>query len=289
MRWPLYLLMTCLLGGSAIMLSLWLSRVNMGELALNDFNSYRCDRVHARGDGEFHLLTLTPVNAREIADRLCRNATHWDGIGAFRITWQPRTFLTAPAIVAETYDLFLNREHLVRGMVPRLDDFYLPVLEPPAYHLYWMSLREPPQADPEWFAKQRVGLLEDPGSQTFFLAPTAWLREAGIELSPDQLHFYPDIPALFAAFLDGEVNLISGEPVMLRQMHGDSTPPLSTEGAKVHTLLINEQLTPGTWFISRQRAADPGLCHLLSVLRELDAFPDLYPPGFAYHVLVPCG
>jgi hypothetical protein len=263
--------------GLALMATLRLATVETSPPTFGDYNSYACGDRNLAGR-YFEILTLTPIGVEPLADHLCARLDRWPGMNGVRISWHPRVFLTSQAIVAETYDLFFNREHLVRGMVPKLDDYYVPLLETPNYELHWVTLGEPPQPTAAYFADKVVGLLDDPGSQTFFLQPSAWLRESNIDLAEDQKRFYPDIPALFDAFARREVDLISSSLTFIEDQ--DLGP--------VRGLLITDELDAGTWFLNRRWKDLDANCELVAALRQYTPFAEGFGMSGSYRSNLAC-
>ncbi len=249
-----------------------LSRVDVAPVQLADYNSYQCQTGNAASTREFHILTLTPLNARQIADGLCSETAQLP-VASVKISWFARSHLTARDIVAGNYDLFWNRLHLVEGMVPSYADYYRIIFDTPTYPLYWVALNNTPHPGADYFATHVVGFLDDPKSQTMFLQPHDWLREHNIELGKNNARFYPSIESLRVALLQGEIDVMSMSPNMIGLL-----------GLEAHKkLLINANVESGSWFL-HQRWLQSGIpCKINNVLQVqndlLDAPESSQLPG----------
>ena len=252
-----------------VLVTVLLSRVEVSPVQLSDYNSYRCEaagqEIDSSGnnqDYEFHILTLTPISARRIADGLCAQSARF-GLNAVRISWHARGHLTARDIVVGKYDLFWNRLHLVEGMVPTHQDYYTKVFDTPTYPLYWVAVDKMSVASEHYFNSHIVGFLDDPHSQTMFLQPHDWLQKQGIDLLPENARFYSDIASLEEAFLSREVDVMSMSDTMI-DLLGIK---------KAHRLLINDAVESGSWFL-HTRWDDPGLSCLINnlLIKQESAF-----------------
>lgn len=275
--WLVYCLSVIAVLALLVLVTVLLSRVAVSPVQLSDYNSYRCEvvsqatgkaidqKIDSSGsnqDNEFHILTLTPISARRIADGLCARSERF-GINAVRISWHARGHLTARDIVVGKYDLFWNRLHLVEGMVPTHQDYYAKVFDTPTYPLYWVAVDKKPVANEHYFNSHRVGLLDDPHSQTMFLQPHDWLQKHGIKLLPENSRFYSDIASLEEAFLSREIDVMSMSDTMI-DLLGIK---------KAHRLLINDAVESGSWFL-HTRWNDPGLSCLVNnlIIEQESAF-----------------
>ncbi|WP_116364570.1 hypothetical protein [Parahaliea mediterranea] len=248
------LLLVALLGAS-----LWLSRQGLGTLRLSDYESATCSTGRADGP-RLQLLTLTPVRAEQVVQRLCSNPVVGEHYAGVEIRWRSRGFLTARHILEGQYDLFWNREHLLLGMVPDFYDYYRPLLQTPSYGVYWLSRGAPVEMTAAYFEGRTVGLVEDTRSQTFYLQPMNALTGAGIQLRPDQLRHYRDSQSLYRAFAEGEVDLISSPADLARRLNMPHD----------YTTLIDAEVPSGAWYV-KQRLWGSGVeCALLDALMALE-------------------
>ncbi len=250
-------------------ITLYLAQVQVAPLQPGAYNSYTCTTRDQRVAEQFRILTLTPFQAREIAESVCSIGGEF-GIGSVEISWESRAFLTPDDIVDGRYDLFWNRQHLVEGMVPSLLQYFQPLLDTPRYSLYWLTLDSNPVPDAAYFSDKSVGLLALSESQTFYQQPFAWLRNRDIELRDAQLRYYASLDSLFSAFAAGEVDLISAAPAMTKGL----------DIAPVQRMLINDEMESGTWFLRQQWNDSQLSCELIAVLKANALFPlfqDDYP------------
>ncbi len=270
-----YLLALGLIIIASLALSSLLSRQTPRSVVLQDYMSYRCHTGSNGNEGEeLKLLTLTDFHAAELASGACHGKTISRDFDKVRIEWRPRGFLSAQHILEEHYDLFWNRHHLVLGMVPEFFDYYSPLLDTPRYAVHWLSLSDSPAMNSSYFSDKVVGLLADNTSQTYFLQPMNSLKQAGITLAEHQKRLYPDPQALYAAFFNGEVDLITSP---LFQVPALNRPELQT-------LEIDSQVPSGTWFVKKRLVGTGIECDLLAALQSMSPiFPTDSQPAPSIH------
>lgn len=221
--------------------SLYFSNAQLHKLHLSDYRSYQCTTGNTDAHRTFRVLTLFFSYASEFADSLCANKTIRQHFTDVEILWRPRSYLNAQHILDEEFDLFWNRRHIVTGLVPELSNFYSLLLETPTYELYWMSKEALPTLNADYLKDKVIGLSRDSQSQTHFLQPMSALRASGISLSAKQKKFYTDPNAIYKAFNNNEVDIIS-TPLPLAK---------ANDGSEVFVSLIESEVPSGAWYVSK--------------------------------------
>jgi hypothetical protein len=230
--------------------------------SLEGVTSYQCATGSDVGD-VFRVLTLTFDGASELAERLCAAPELASVFSQVRVTWRSRDYLQASHIVNEDYDYLWSRDHLLRGLVPDVERYYQPLLQTPGYNIFWLSRVGPVQLEPAFFADKRLGFLDDSHSQTFYVQPFLALKEAGVELRPDQQRLYPDVTLLRQALQDGLVDIIPGAAL-----------PVGLSEDQFNRTLMVSGMSSGAWYL-RPRYFDGRLeCALLDATRESVVFGD---------------
>lgn len=222
--------------------SAYLSKTQINAVELSDYRSYQCTTGNAQAQGSFRVLTLFFSYATELADALCNNDVIQQTFSSVEIRWRPRAYLGARHILDEDFDIFWNRYHVVNGLVPAFSNFYTTLLDTPTYKLFWLSKDSPPNINTDYLKDKTIGFSHDPQSQTHYLQPMSALRQAGITLSAKQQKFYTDPSALYNAFYNNEVDIISA-PLSLIQ---------SKDRAKIYSTLIDSEVSSGAWFIKNK-------------------------------------
>lgn len=229
---------------------------------LEGVTSYQC-ATGGDGSGVFRVLTLTFDGASDLAEGLCASPGVASAFSRVLVTWRSRDHLQASHIVNEEYDYFWSREHLLLGLVPDVQRYYRPLLQTPGYSIYWLSRVGPVLLETAFFADKRVGLLEDSHSQTFYVQPFLALKQAGIELLPDQKRFFPDVTLLRRALDEGLVDVIPAAAL-----------PGGPAGERFSRTLMVPGMSSGEWYL-RTRYFDGGLeCALMAATREHVIFGD---------------
>ncbi|MBD2857768.1 hypothetical protein IB286_02030 [Spongiibacter sp. KMU-158] len=256
----IYALVIATLSSLPIAGSLLLSRQQFAPITLSNYQSYRC-QTGGEADATFNVLTLTALKAKEFADRLCANPVLGQYYGEVAISWHPRAFLQIEHLLNGQYQLFWNRRHIVAGLTPEAQTYYLPIVDSPRYTMYWASYKQAPEITPEYLADKRIGFSEDHQSMSFYLRPMAALAAAGIELNSEQKRFYPGPKALMDAFYRGDIDLVTSG--------GDSMQAATDR--KLYFTLMDKNVPSGTWYLQRNQF-HPGLaCELSKTLRLFDS------------------
>ncbi|WP_165857375.1 hypothetical protein [Marinobacter sp. JSM 1782161] len=264
-----YRVLVALVVLAATGLALLLGQVRVADANLGPYDHYRCDTGAEQGGRDFRILTTTNYLAPALADHLCQSGWLADRFGGVDISWQPRALLDTRDLADQRYDLLWNRHRVLRGLLANVDQYYERLLQTPTYSVYWLSRTDKPQLTADYFADKRVGLIQDSQSQSSFQQPVGQLRQAGIELAPEQLHFFADRRSLYQAFNTGDVDIISG----LKWVGEQAVPP-------ERRLVIAEGLSTGAWFASR-RVLEPGArCDLLAALAVMAPIYRRIHPGF---------
>lgn len=251
---------------ASILLALVVAGVSGRQVAvlpsLEGVTSYQC-ATGSHAGGVFRVLTLTFDGAGELAEQLCATPALARVFSRVLVTWRSRDHLQASHIVNEDYDYLWSREHLLRGLVPDVERYYRPLLETPGYNIFWLSRVGPVLLEPAFFTDKRLGLLEDSHSQTFYVQPFIALKEASIELHPEQKRFYPDVTLLRQALEEGLVDIIPAAAL-----------PVGPTGEHFSQTLMVSGMSSGAWYL-RARYFDGRLeCALLAATQESVIFGD---------------
>ncbi|WP_203142293.1 hypothetical protein [Marinobacter mangrovi] len=248
----------------SVLTAIVLGRVYGAPVAVGPFDHYRCSTGdRSGGEGVFRVLSTTNYLAQTFADHLCASNRIAARFEAVDISWQPREQLTTRQLARQHFHLLWNRQRVLKGLLSNYDRFYDSVQKTPDYSVYWLSNGDTPRLTAGYFAGKRVGLIQDSQSQSSFQQPMGQLQAAGITLSDRQLHFFADRRALYQAFAEGRIDLMSG----IKWVGEQEVPP-------ERRLAIAENLPTGRWFLSRSLAADVEFrCALLV---QMDVFKGLY-------------
>lgn len=254
-----------LIAGLAVLAVALLSRGQVGALPPLALDHYGCEvrqgaaraegKTAGRGEGELRVLTSTNAMAPQLAEALCASPAVARDHGRVTVYWTPRGELGTEDLVSQHFDLIWRRERELRGLLNGLDNYYASLQRLPAYSVFWISRDDTPLLTSDYFSRKRIGLVKDTRSQSSYQLPVGQLQEAGIGLEGLQIHYFDDRRALYQAFMQAEVDLISG----LGDFQGRPV-------AENRRLAIAEDVSTGQWFVSR-RAEQQGLrCSLLEAL-----------------------
>jgi hypothetical protein len=252
--------------GLALVLSLsFASVVDWGHL-----NHYQCATSTKSSQlPVFRILIPTNAQAVTIAQSLCRApalARHFSHVD---ISWQARDQLKARDLLEGRFNLIWQRSSILVGLYPGYGDSYKRFELLPSYDIYWLSQRDKPQLSAEYFAGKTLGFLNDDQSWSSLQLPLAQLEQHGIHLAPEQRRFYPDRISLYQAFMQGEVDLISG----LRWIGEREIP-------SEHRQLIAANLSIGDWYLKHDAAAADYGCELHQGLAVLTPIYKRIDPHF---------
>ena len=237
-----YYLLLSLAIGLALTASTYLSKTQIHTVELGDYRSYQCSTGNTQGKSSFRVLTLFFSYATELADALCNNDVIQQSFSSVEILWRPRAFLGAKQILDEDFELFWNRYHVVSGLVPEFSNFYTTLLDTPTYKLFWLSKGSPPNINTDYLKDKTIGFSHDPQSQTHYLQPMSALRQAGINLNAKQQKFYTDPSAIYNAFYNNEVDIISAPLSQAKSKNGET----------IYSTLIDSEVPSGAWFLKNE-------------------------------------
>ncbi len=247
----------------ALGMSYALSRQPLVPTTTSDYSNYQCTTgaSHSKGSAShsgnsFRVLSLTVMDAVELANSLCASPEVQAHYAQVDIFWHTRGFITARDIIEQSYDLFLNRPYLVAGLVPDYTRYYHPIITSTPYSVYWLSKTSKPELTQTYFAGKRVGLLDDFYSQSFFLLPSGALRAANIHLADGQKKLFHDLGSLYTAFEAGDVDVITSPDL------GEFSERISP----LYSLEIAEQAPPISWFIRHDAGSTELRCAVQKIL-----------------------
>ena len=206
----------------------------------------------------FRVLSVASTGAELLANALCSSSVMASYYSNVEIRWLDRDELSARDILEERYDLFWSRERRVKRLTPDLESYYQVVLKMPEYQVSWYSLTSSPRFTIDYFANHRIGLLDDPESNSHFLLPLGQLKTLGLDLTRTKITYYPNYYQLTEAFQAGEVEVISDGEWLEQTL---ATPELAK-------LVIDEHSTMGQWYarVKRPVAIDCALKQALTTM-----------------------
>lgn len=228
---------------------------------LSEYDEYRCSIPDSlTTTPTLSILTATSSSARVLADKLCADPAIGRQYAAVRISWKPRSLLTAEQLLSEQYDLIWSREHYLLGLVPDLAAYYDTLMRIENYAVYWVSKESTPVLEAAYFSDKKVGLLNDERSHTHYQLPLRSMKATGLDALAENVRYYNDIAALYSDFASGEIDLISAGKMLDSQFN---QPLLRT--------LIDDHATAASFFVRHAITDDAVLCALTSALSVYDA------------------
>ena len=220
--------------------------------------SYQCPVIDSTGEkGLFHAYIPSDWQVEEYGRRLCGEVLQNSGYSQARISWLPREQLSTQDIVEKEYKLIWIRHDSLKGLMHDYESFYDVLLALPTYKIHWISRVDSPTLTQSFFNGKRIGLLEDSQSQSAYQQPMRQLHENNIQVTDEQVVFYPSRQALINDFLDQKLDLISVAGI------GDLTAINKWPDQK--KILITDQADIGHWYIDNS-ITDPLRCRLLQSL-----------------------
>lgn len=220
--------------------------------------SYQCPVIDSTGEkGLFHAYIPSSWRVEDYGRLLCGQVLRKSGFSHARISWVPREQLSTEDIVEKEYNLIWIRHDSLKGLMHDYESFYDVLLALPTYSVHWISRIDSPTLTQDFFADKRIGFLEDSQSQSAYQQPIRQLHENNIQLTDDQVFFYPTRQALINDFLNQKLDLISVFGI------GDYTAINNWPDNK--TILITDQADIGNWYIDNS-ITSPLRCQLLQSL-----------------------
>ncbi len=220
--------------------------------------SYQCPVIDANsGERVFHVYIPTNWRVEDYARLLCGEVLRESGFSQARISWLPRDQLSTQDIVEKKYKLIWIRHDSLKGLMHDYESFYDVLLAMPTYKVHWISQVDSPTLTQVFFKDKRIGFLGDSQSQSAYQQPMRQLHENNIQITDEQVVFYPNRQALITDFLKQKLDLISVVGI------GDFTAINNWPQRK--RILITDQATIGNWYIDAS-ISEPLRCQLLQSL-----------------------
>lgn len=239
----------------------WLVSPQLSPMALGPYNNYQCQIVQAHSSATLRVMTPISYLASNLADALCQQSALSEAYGKVEISWPARESLHAEQLVNGHYDLLWNRAEVLEGLVHDYDQLYSEIVKLPRYSVYFVSRAGTPQLTKEYFAQHRLGLLQDQQSYSGYQLAMVAITQAGIQLKPENLRFYPDRAAQMSALVNGDVDVISGVPFDAQ----------ANAIAPDHLLLIADQVSSGGWFLNKSLQSPNLRCAVINALHSQDS------------------
>lgn len=206
--------------------------------------SYQCPVIDSEGEnGVFHAYIPSNWRVEDYAHQLCGDVLRNSGFSHAHISWVPRDHLSTEDIVERKYHLIWIRHDTLKGLMHDYESFYDVLLALPTYEVHWISRADSPSLTQGFFNDKRIGLLEDSKSQSAYQQPIRQLHENNIQITDDQVVFYPTRQALVRDFFDQKLDLISVVAI------GDIS-----SWPEQKKLLITDQADIGNWYIDHNIA-----------------------------------
>ncbi|CAM3983085.1 hypothetical protein CWB85_12670 [Pseudoalteromonas sp. S1727] len=219
---------------------LGLSKHQVKDITIGQLYVQQCDVVNAKGDQDFNVYLPVNLRVSELAKQLCEDTLKGSIYSRVSISWQPRESLTSDLIISQQFNLMMHRAHAITGLLPNWKDFYLQSISLPSYETFWFSHNKNISVTPDYFTNKRIGLLADKKSASGYLMPMSQITQAGVTLTKEQLHLYPNREVLIDDFLREKIDL------MPSTMHIQQLMEWPVE----KRLLITEPNAQLSWFIS---------------------------------------
>lgn len=215
----------------------------------------RCDVAGARGSEVFRVYMPSDWMAPELAQGLCQSALKGSVYGEVIVSWLPRESIGTGTLLADRFQLMWDREHVMSGLLPDFSSLYHLLKPMPDYEIDWFSHDAAVLSSDDGLRGQRIGLLDDPRSQSGYQLPR--LQLAGMAIVDDAVTYYPNRSELMQAFMRGDVDVIPALPLQF---------PDWPAGQR---RLLTDKAPIGSWFMSQ--SVDPQLsCQLLDALKLFD-------------------
>jgi len=232
------------------------------SLSLQPLNYYQCNVQNSTKQETFLGLTLSPDIAIGIANSLCQSPALVSQFGTVKIEWRDYGAIEAKEIVEKKFHLLWNRQRVLLGLMPEVENIYSEISQSPYYSSFWVTRVMLPEFSQDALSKLRIGILDNQKSQTGYLLPMKYLYSSNIEVEELNFSMYKSHYALIEAFINNKVDIISSWDESIQE-HIDFP---------VSYIAIKEEISTGSWFGKNDLIDDSAILSAMVVAIETTSF-----------------
>ncbi|WP_372823089.1 hypothetical protein [Pseudoalteromonas shioyasakiensis] len=195
-------------------LVLWLcskALVAQNTLALKPLieTSSQCQTTAAQNADQLIVYATSKKVAKSLINSLCTDAVVAKQYGKVIGFWGYRTADSIEFIGKGIADLILAKNNIMSAFKAESTYNYQPVVGFPSYTAFFISAKEKPRVDKQYFLGKRIGLLDYPTSRSGHILPKQVFKELDINLENLKITYASSHSELRELLANGQVDLIA--------------------------------------------------------------------------------
>ena len=195
----------------SISVFVWLAPIFNFDIPAIDPVSYNTYKCNGKGPSSktFSIYALHYHSAKQLSDLLCEDPRVSKRVGQVEAQWRHQNITDLEILQNNKYDLLIaHSSYIERAEVQDITGYKILASYEP-YMSYLIALKgEKIALSSKYFTGKRIGLRDNPLSQSGHILPLQALREAGIEKELFEIKYFKEHSQLREALIAGEVDII---------------------------------------------------------------------------------
>ena len=171
--------------------------------------SSRCFTSASQNKAQLIVYATSQKVAKSIINSLCEDAVVAKQYGAVRGFWGYRTADSIEFVGKGIADLILAKNNIMAAFKAESTYNYQPIVGFPSYTAFFISSKEKPKIEKQYFLDKRIGLLDYPTSRSGHILPKQTFKELDINLENLDVTYASSHTELRDLLANGEVDIIA--------------------------------------------------------------------------------
>ncbi|MGB1291496.1 MAG: PhnD/SsuA/transferrin family substrate-binding protein [Pseudoalteromonas sp.] len=171
--------------------------------------SSRCFTSASQNKEQLIIYATSQKVAKSIIKSLCEDTVVTKQYGEVRGFWGYRTADSIEFVGKGIADLILAKNNIMSAFKAESTYNYQPIVGFPSYTAFFISAKEKPKIEKQYFLDKRIGLLDYPTSRSGHILPKQTFKELGINLENLDVTYASSHSELRELLANGEVDIIA--------------------------------------------------------------------------------
>ncbi|MBB1331937.1 hypothetical protein H5154_04935 [Pseudoalteromonas sp. SR44-5] len=221
--------------------------------------SSRCQTRATENQLQLIVYASSQKVARSLTQNLCDDPVVAKQYGEVIALWGYRTADSIEFIGKGIADLILAKNNIMSAFKAESTYNYQPVVGFPSYTAFFISAKEKPKINKQYFLGKRIGLLDYPTSRSGHILPKQKFKDLGINLENLKITYASSHNELRELLANGQVDLIASFWKEADQAHF----------SKNYITPISDNVIGTRWYFKMQHENTDLLCAIQSQLIQL--------------------
>lgn len=171
--------------------------------------SSRCQTQASQNKEQLIIYATSQKVARALSLSLCDDKVVAKQYGAVVGFWGYRTADSIEFVGKGIADLILAKDNIMSAFKAESTYNYQPIVGFPSYTAFFISAKEKPKIEKQYFLDKKIGLLDYPTSRSGHILPKQAFKELGISLENLKITYASSHTELRQLLANGQVDIIS--------------------------------------------------------------------------------